>query len=345
MDAPFDRGEVDRASLDATERLRARLSGKPPADAPRGRRTVLPWVIAAALFVFIAGMVANPWFEASVRTRLPFAQGLVAADEAEVARLQARLALLEARSGPATAPMPVERLARTEAKIETSTDQLAREADRIDRLTSTIADLSARLDADQARGQAIAATATTAATRAEAMLVLVLTRRALAEGRPFGALDPALRRNFEARYPEAVKAIAAVGTTPVTPATLARDFTAMRPLIGGRPQVPQRQSWWGTLTATIGEAVSTPDRPAATATDAAAAAIARGDPAAAALQLRQLKSRPAALTAWLANHDRLVAANQALATLETAVLLPPPASPDAPLPAPRVSAAPAPRPS
>jgi hypothetical protein len=35
MEAPFDRGEVDRASLDATERLRARLSSRPASPSAR----------------------------------------------------------------------------------------------------------------------------------------------------------------------------------------------------------------------------------------------------------------------------------------------------------------------
>ncbi|GGE10454.1 hypothetical protein GCM10011529_16060 [Polymorphobacter glacialis] len=328
MDAPFDRGEVDRASLDATERLRARLSGRPLAPEKRPGRSILPWVIASLLFVFLAGLIANPWFERSVRSRLPFAGVAVVepAAEAEVAALEQRLRQLEARTGPADAPVPVERLARTEAQIETGADQLAREAERIDGLTGDVAGLAARLDADRERAEVATATANAAASRAQAMLVLVIARRTVDAGRPFGTLDPALRRSFEDRYPDAVKAITALGAAPVSLAILRSDFNAMRPAIGAAPIAPPRQTWWDALTGTISSAVSRPaDSAVAAAPDAAAAALARGDIAGAAAQLRRLPSpRPAALSNWLAAYDRLQAGSQALAMLEAAMVLPPP---------------------
>ncbi|OYU16083.1 MAG: hypothetical protein CFE37_01665, partial [Alphaproteobacteria bacterium PA4] len=151
MDAPFDRGEVDRASLDATERLRARLAGTPRAAPPPPRRGSLAWIAVAMLFVFALGLIANPWFESTVRSRLPFAAAPAA--NTDVAALQARIAQLEGRA-PAAAPMPSERLARTEAQIETSTDQIARDAERIDRLTADVAALTATMAADKARGEA-----------------------------------------------------------------------------------------------------------------------------------------------------------------------------------------------
>lgn len=321
MDAPFDRGEVDRASLDATERLRARLSGRPPAPEPRRRPAVLPWVLAGGLFVFTAGMIANPWFETSVRDRLPFA-AKVEEESAEVAALKTRLAQLETRVAPAAQAMPAERLARTEARIETSTDQIAREADRIDRLSNEVAALTAKLEGERERSETATATATAAAMRAQAMLTLVLTRRAIEGGRPFGAIDPLLRQNFEARYPTAVKAVAALGAAPVTPASLARDFDAMRPLIGARPAAEARLNWWNALTSKLSSAVSTPEPTSPVAL--AQIAMRRGDYLIAAKQLRRLPGpQPVALATWLAAADRLQAGSQALATLENAVLLAP----------------------
>jgi hypothetical protein len=327
MDAPFDRGEVDRSSIEATERLRARLSGRPVAPAAPRRASVLPWVIAGALFVFTAGMIANPWFEARVRGRLPFAAPVAAPAAGDVAALQNRIAELEARAGPAAAAMPVERLARTEARIETSTDQIAREADRIDRLTSDVAALSATLAGERARSEAAIAAATTAADRAQAMLVLALARRAVADGRPFGALDPALRQSFEARYPAAVKAVTALGASPVTAAMLRRDFDALRPAIGAGPAAGARISWWDALTNSVSSVIST--APSATApVPAATAALQRNDVRGAAAQLRRLNGpRPAALNNWLAAADRLVAGEDALTVLEAGVVLPPAAVP------------------
>jgi hypothetical protein len=322
MDAPFDRGEVDRASLDATERLRARLSSRPVAPPARPARSFLPWAIAGALFVFVAGMIANPWFEAQVRNKLPFTAAVTSkpADNAEIAVLRQQLARLEF---PAAAPPPSERLARTEARIETSSDQIARDAERIDRLTAEIAALSATQEADRARTEAANANAVAAAERAQAMLTLVLVRRAVDAGQPLGPLDAALRRAFEASQPDAVKAVAALGTAPVSLASLRRGFNSVRPIIGARPAADQRQSWWETLTTTISAAVSSPapGSPLA-APEAANAALARGDYVAAANHLRRLPGpRPQALANWLAAADRLQAGNQALAMLETTTLL------------------------
>ncbi len=333
MDAPFDRGEVDRASLDATERLRARLSSRPAPPPSRPVRGFLPWALAAALFVFVAGMIANPWFEARVRNKLPFTAAVTSkpADNAEIAVLRERLARLET---PAAAPPPSERLARTEAKIETSSDQIARDAERIDRLTAEIAALSATQEADRARTEAANANAVAAAERAQAMLTLVLVRRAVDAGQPLGPLDAALRRAFEASQPDAVKAVAALGTAPVSLASLRRGFNTVRPLIGARPTADQRQSWWETLTTTISAAVSSPapGSPLA-APEAASAALARGDYVAAANQLRRLPApRPQALANWLAAVDRLQAGNQALAMLETTTLLAQPVATSVPVP-------------
>ena len=348
MDAPFDRGEVDRASLDATERLRARLSGRPVAPVPAQSRSKLPWVFAGGLFVFSAGMIANPWFEDMVRERLPFAQRVLpvtaieaALAPAEVKALKQRIAQLETRAGSATAP-PSERMARTEAQLENSTDQIARDAGRIDRLMAEVAALSATIAADRARSETATTMAVAAADRAQGMLTLVLARRAIDSGRNFGPLDAVLRRSFEARYPEAVSAVSALGAAPVTLMSLRRDFNMLLPAIGVSP-ANASQSWWETLTGTISAAVSggigaagADGAPQA----AAAAALDRGDVAAAANHLRRLPlPRAPAVTNWLAAAQRLQTGSGALATLETATVLASPAAspmtlPTAPEPAP-----------
>ncbi|WP_426167073.1 hypothetical protein [Sandarakinorhabdus sp. DWP1-3-1] len=324
MDAPFDRGEVDRASLDATERLRARLSSAPRPSQQARSRSSLPWVIAGGLFVFVAGMLANPLFESTIRSQLPFAAEILptaTVAEAEVSTLQARLAQLEARAGVASAAAPVERLARTEAKIETSTDQIARDAERIDKLAADMAALQATVAAERARGEVAATTAITAADRAQGMLTLVLVRRAIDSGRPLGALDPVLRRSFEARYPQAVQQVIALGAAPVTIASLRRSFGALRPVIGGRPAADGRLSWWDALTTTIADAVS---RPASDSiVDQAGAALERGDIAGAVALLRRQSPRPAALANWLSAADRWQIGNAALGTLETTTALAP----------------------
>lgn len=323
MEAPFDRGEVDRASLDATERLRARLSSRPASVDTAPRRGILPWVLAGGLFVFIAGMIANPWFESSVRGRLPFAQGKVVADSGELAAINERLARIEGTSQVASPVVQTERLARTEAQIETSTDQIARESSRIDKLTREVAGLSAKVEAEQGRTEAAQSATEAAALRAESMLTLVLVQRAIESGRPLGALETPLRRSFELRYPDAVKAVVALGTAPVTPKTLERDFSVMAPALSGRPVPGTKVSWWDALTGTVSAAVSpaSPGRGPQGPVDTAAAALARGDVAAAVAQLRRLP-RSQALNVWLANAARWQAGSAGLTTLETAVVMP-----------------------
>jgi hypothetical protein len=323
MDSSFDRGEVDRASLEATERLRQRLARERQDRRAPGQRSLLPWAVAGALLMFSAGMIASPWFETRVRDRLPFAQPVaVEAPDAMSEALEARLAALEAKSE--AAPPPAERLARTEAKVETSTDLLTREIDRIDKLTADLAALAAMVEAEQVRDSQIMANAQAAAARTEAMLAVLLARRAIEQGRPLGAIEAPLRQAFEARYPAAVRAVLVQGAAPATPERLARDLRSLGPLADG-PEA-SGQSWWDVFSRRVGRLV----RPANASVDQnlrnrAEAALARGDVEAAARQLRRLPApRPAAVDRWLEAADRLAAAEDALRQLETAALLPAP---------------------
>ena len=317
MDPSFDRGEIDRASLEATERLRARLAGHRAATPPPPSRSVLPWVVAGGLFIFTAGMIANPWFEQSVRGRLPFGSG-------PVATVAAAPPAVISKSQDAAAMPAGERLARTEAQVEANVQLLNRDGERIDRLTSEVAGLAARVDTETSRTQAASATAIAAADRAQAMIAVLLARDALSAGRRLNGVEPVLRQSFEARYPQAVAAIVALGTAPVTLDSLRRDFAGLDPAATGA-----RLDWWQSLTAAVRSAVSRPGDAATSPHEAAAAALARGDVAAAASQLRRLSPRPPALAAWLAAADRLQAGMTALTTLETAAIIPPASVPTA----------------
>lgn len=319
MEPPFDRGEIDRASLDATERLRARLAGRPAASAPPPQRSVLPWVLAGGLFVFTAGMIANPWFERSVRGQLPFGKAETVATAPVTPPSSVAVPAL-----PAVEPAG-ERLARTEAKIETSTEQLARDAERIDRLTSEVAALSAHVEAETGRSEAASKTAIAAADRAQGMIAVLLARQAIESGRRLNAVEPVLRQSFEARYPQAVAAVTALGAAPVTMVSLRRDFAGIVPTTTGAGL-----DWWQSLTEAVRSVVSRPGEAPLAPREAAAAALARGDIAAAAAQLRRLpEPRTAAVTAWLASAERWQAGTAALTTLETAAIMPPPPPPAA----------------
>ncbi|MCU0890943.1 MAG: hypothetical protein MUE77_04175 [Sandarakinorhabdus sp.] len=315
MNDAFDRGEIGDGSLAATERLRARLMAERDAPPPPPRRSALPWAAAAALFAFAAGLIANPWFEATVRDRLPFAAPAARAP-VDLAPLEQRLAALEKRA-PTAPAVAAERLARTEARVESSTGQIERDAERIDQLTAEVARLTARLAAQEARDETVMATAQGAADRAEAMLTVLLLRRAIADGRPLDALMPAARRLFEPRHRDELAALAALAETPATRAGLAADLQLLARGRAGRA----RPNWWQTLAGRVDALLSGTE---SDALDRARAAGAQGDLEAAAGALRAdvALSRDPAIRAWLASAARLRAAETALGVLEASAAMP-----------------------
>lgn len=337
MDAPSERpfgpasgsgGDINRASLEATERLRARLTGQPQARPVRSR-PVLPWLLAAALLTFALGLIANPWFERAVRSRLPFAATAPApADSAAVAVLEARLARLEARPVGPTTGMPalaVDNMARAAAQADTADKRSAANAERLDKLAADVAALAARTESDRARSANIVAGAAQASAQAQGALTLILARRAIDAGRPLATLDQPLRQAFEARFPAAVQAVSALGAQPVTVAILRRDLLALRPRLISTTTIPVGRDWLSTLGDRLAGLVSSaPAHPAAAPTgepaDVALQALDRGDIAAAALNLRRLpQPRLGQVGGWLAAADRWRAGQDGLATLETAV--------------------------
>jgi hypothetical protein len=313
-----DRG-VDRATLEATERVRARLA-VPPAPPAASGRSRWGWALAGALLVFTAGMLASPVLEADVRGVLPW--GGAAAPDPALAALQARLAALEGK-GAGTTAMPSERLARAEAKVESTDDQIARQSERLDKLGADVAALTALLEADKARDAASLATMQAVADRAEAMLTLLLVRRAMDDGRAIGALEPPLRRLFASRYPAAVTAVATLGQAPATPAQLRRDLAGLRASLGVAPGAGgPGTDWWHTLVSRINGLVSADAAASAGPLEQAEAALAKGNVAAAAAAVRRLPAATAPATrSWLAAADRWLAGQAALATLENGTVL------------------------
>ena len=318
-DSP-DRNDVDRATLDATARLRARLAAENARAQPARKPAIWPWMIAGGLFVFTAGMLANPLFERTVRGQLPFLTSDPGPDAA-LARLQDRLDRLE-KLPTAAKPeeAPGERLVRTETGLLSARDLINRDARRIDALTKDVASLSARLAAEQARREATTGTAEAAAARAEAMLTLVMVRSALADGRPLGALEGALNRLFGAAQPQAVAAITAVAERPPTRDGLAGRLDGFGKALGQRG-TGQRLGWWPALTHSVTSLVGGADDPVLQRLAEAQGRLAAGDLAAAAAQVRRLPAgQRRAARAWLADADRLLAAERALATLEAGTL-------------------------
>lgn len=94
-------------------------------DRPRRGSSGWPWAVTGIALAFAAGLLANPWFEAKVRSHLPEPlRSVGAADTAttgasgeQIAQLEARLSALESRPGGTNADLQplYERIARLEA--------------------------------------------------------------------------------------------------------------------------------------------------------------------------------------------------------------------------------------
>ncbi|WP_310475849.1 hypothetical protein [Sandarakinorhabdus sp.] len=326
MNEPFDRNEIGESSLAATERLRARLMTPGPARSQPARRgSGVAWAAALAMLALAVGLIANPWFEQTVRSRLPFVQ---AENTSDTAALDQRLAALEQRK-PTAPAVASERLARTEARVESSTDQIQRDAERIDELNRQLAQLGARLAAEEARDAAVVATAQGAADRAEAMLTVLLLRRAVEDGRAYDALLPATRRLFQEQHADEVTVLEALSAAPVTRSRLARDLAGLSDAGPGAA----RPNWWEALASRVETVFAT--REGAGPVAQAQAAMASGNVTAAAAALRRSKALRGngTVRGWLAAAERLTAGEAALVALE--------ASAATPLPTSSIAAAPA----
>lgn len=280
----------------------------------RPRRAVFPWLIAAAFFAFALGMIANPWFEREVRSRLPFT-AQVAADEAKLPALigQAesqvgQLEQLEAR---------LDRIERGKGPAGTGIN-----AGDMGILVQRLAVLEQRLaELDRQSGAALQN-----AGRAEGMLLVLASRRAIETGQPLGVIEGMLRDRFGGTQPKAVATLVAASQAPVTLAQLQAEMDALAPAL---KQQAGGSSWWATISSELSNLVSIRHAGAPPSKPADRLAIARtqlhdGNVGAALAQVSRL---PPVLrdraSGWIIKARRYVAALEALDMLETVALLQP----------------------
>lgn len=335
---PYDPREATaRTDLSAARLDRLRSGRVTPAPAPS--RAVFSWALTAALLAFALGLIANPWFERSVRSHLPGFAPTLSPTVADLAAIEARIAAIEARpvtrSGPAAAldPAQGERLARVEGGLATLAATAPNVESRTDKIATDLAALTARIDATAGGTAAVLDSATATAARAQAMLIADVVRRQLTVGQPLGPLEPALRRNFAGRAAPQVEAIVALGATPVTVAGLRASLAALRPVItGSATPTTGARGWWETLRDGL-TGVVVRAAPSATATDPAARVdradrdLAAGDVAGAVVEINALPvATRGRATAWLAAANRYLAGWRALAVLDTMLLDPLPPS-------------------
>ena len=279
-----------------------------PDSAPyRQKRSVWPWIITLATVSFAIGLLASPWLEKTVRSRLPLPVNTDAPVPASVrnpppAVTSGRLA----QAAPAASPQDdAARLAALAAQ-ERRIDSFERRFDGLDSRTST---------------------ALANASRAEGMLLTLAARRALDTGQPLGVIEGMLRERFGGSQPQAVAALVVVGQKPVTLGQLQSSLQTLEPQL-------QRAStgggWWDELRSGIAGLIlikrenEPADEPSEQLRDARQRLM-MGDVGGALWQVNRLPSDARAKAGgWAAAARRYLIARQALDTLETVALLAPP---------------------
>lgn len=177
------------------------------------------------------------------------------------------------------------------------------------------------------------------ATRAEDMMVIVATRRALDRGRPLDYLEGQLRDRFGTSRPDAVRTLIAAAQNPVTLDDLRSALDAVAtPLVAGR----SGEGFWDGLRREFGQLIVLRQGPTPSSRpiDRLDRARRRLDTGQVELAIAEIERMPGAASArsWTAAAQRYVDARKALIELESVALTAPPPAPVAP-PAP-VQAAP-----
>lgn len=169
------------------------------------------------------------------------------------------------------------------------------------------------------------------ATRAEDMMVIVATRRALDRGRPLEYLEGQLRDRFGGSRPDAVRTLIAAAQNPVTLDDLrgALDAAAI-PLTAG----PTNENWWDGLRREFGQLIVLRQgtTPSSRPSDRLERARRRLDTGQVEQAVAEVERMPGAANAagWTTAAKRYVDARKALVDLESVALTTPRPAPVAP---------------
>ncbi|MGN5375735.1 hypothetical protein [Sphingomonas hankookensis] len=243
----------------------------------------------------------------------------------------------QASSAPNAQPTPPVSAATAPAQVAALPILSAREA----ALAARIADLETRIVGLDSSARNAAGYA----TRAEDMMVIVATRRALDRGRPLDYLEQQLRDRFGASRPDAVRTLIATTQSPVTLDDLRSALDAVAtPLIAGS----SNEDWWRSLRREFGQLIVLRQGPTPSSrpVDRLDRARRRLDTGQVEMAMAEIERMPGAASAasWIAAARRYVDARKALVDLESVALTTPRPAPVAPVivqPAPAQPAPPA----
>lgn len=164
------------------------------------------------------------------------------------------------------------------------------------------------------------------ATRAERMMIVLATRRALERGQPLGPLEGQLKQRFGERDGDAVAAILRAAAQPVTLEDLRLALDTLGPRLANDPS----DSLWNRVRRMLGNLVvlrqaDTPSPLPAERLRRARRALDRGDVEAALAEVAHMPG-VAVAESWTSAARRYVAARTGLAEIERAAMDAPPAN-------------------
>lgn len=283
------------------------------------RRSLLPWIIATGAVAFSIGVIANPWFEASVRSSLPsqFQGGAMSASAEQFDGLEIRVKALEASRASgmkgvvASSDAATSGLATRVASLEAAAQKLADEdtivGSRVDRLST---DLAASAGASIS-GQVVV----------RELLLLSAARRLVEAGKPLGVLEAPIAQSLGPRDKSAADALVAWSAAPTSRKSLLLRLEQPVAVAAARPEVGS--SWWDRLFARLSGVIQVRE------VDGQGDDPEVREPAAAALKAGELGRAIAGVELaqssqvrdlWLADARRQLAAEEALDRLETLLL-------------------------
>ncbi|MBV7255361.1 hypothetical protein KCG44_01040 [Pacificimonas sp. WHA3] len=245
-------------------------------EAAKTQRSFLPWLIVVALLFLLLGMIANPWFEREVRTRLPWVEqeadmGSVSArltqQDSNMEQLETRIAALEQRpvaAPQALAPLPLpsgtasaadtppalndpvlpniaanlatDRLARVESRVESIDREQTALGGRVNNLSAEVAGLTVRVEDSRGEAAGQMAAAERLAGDARAVLLLGRARAAFESSEPLGAIGPALQAALPAEAGDDIDQLATGMRQLVSPQQLRNRFADLKPALLGAGQ-------------------------------------------------------------------------------------------------------------
>jgi|TARA_R100000501_G_scaffold4652_1_gene9944 hypothetical protein len=260
--------------------------------APDEGRAALPWFMVIALLFFSLGMIANPWFEREVRSRLPWVGqeadlGSVSArlnsQDSEIAQLETRVASLERRAPPSdeeddggsqaersgtregpralndpvlpqlSASLNTDRIVRIESRIEAVNREQSALDGRVDNLSAEVAGLTVRVQDSRGEAASRMAEAERLAGDARAVLLLGRARTLFDSAEPLGVVGPALQAALDPSAGEMIDQLAAGMRELVGPEQLRRRFERLKPALLGSAEEASSQSFWERTKASIAD--------------------------------------------------------------------------------------------